>query len=67
MGVDFKYPVRLYWTSTQADLFFNKVTFWVIDKYGIPGKDYITQVDPDFMDFIFKKEEDAVYFSLLWL
>lgn len=67
MGVDFKYPVRLHWTKTNQYLYFQKVTDWVIEKFGRPGEFYVTQIDPDFMDFIFKKQEDAVYFSLVWL
>jgi len=67
MGVNFKYPVRLHWTIKNQYPYFSKVTDWVIERYGSPGKYYVTQVDIDFMDFIFKKEEDAVYFSLIWL
>ena len=39
---------------------------WVIEQWGLPGDRYTTSPTQHGMDFHFKNEQDAVFFSLKW-
>lgn len=49
----------------------NQICMWLIKYFGIPGPSpgakYITSATEDYMDFMFKNENDAVLFALRWV
>ncbi|NBO36584.1 hypothetical protein EBU91_03480 [bacterium] len=63
-NIKFPYNVRLYWKHGDLNEQWDEYVFWVIEKFGKPGEKYVTQVEYDFMDFMFKYEKDALFFSL---
>jgi hypothetical protein len=42
----------------------NETCAWAVEKFGLPGDKYETQVTEDYMDFYFKDERDAIHFQL---
>jgi hypothetical protein len=63
-GVDYKYTVRIPWKIGDEPSKWNEVCAYAIEKFGMPGADFITHPNEDYMDFMFRYHEDAVVFSL---
>jgi hypothetical protein len=57
-----KYVVRIHWTGYSQS--WNEICATAIEHFGLPGGRYTTDVCENSMDFIFKKETDAIWFSL---
>ena len=45
---------------------FENMIKWCITEFGLPGENYDTQADPDYMDFLFVNDQDAEWFILRW-
>jgi hypothetical protein len=43
----------------------NEICAWAVEYYGLPGDKFITHPTEDYMDFMFRNKEDAIYFSLV--
>jgi hypothetical protein len=43
----------------------NDICAWAVEHYGLPGDKFITHPTEDYMDFMFRNEEDAIHFSLV--
>ena len=61
-----KYPVRLTWNMHREIELWDQITQWAIEQFGLPGKNDHTEVSERDMIWIFKREEDAVFFALKW-
>lgn len=61
-----KYPVRLTWHMHSEIERWDTITNWVIQQFGLPGVKYHTEVSERDMIWIFRHEEDAVFFALKW-
>jgi hypothetical protein len=63
----FKYSVRKNWTLGQdTTQWWNSVCIWVIEEYGLPGDNYVTELSSDYMIFKFKEKEHAMITALRW-
>ena len=52
------YSVKKKWTLGQdTDAWWNTVCVWVIENYGLPGDNYITELSKDYMIFKFKEKK----------
>jgi hypothetical protein len=49
------------WTSR-----WDKVCIYAIEHYGLPGKNYITDMSVDRMIWSFRDPRDALMFKLRW-
>lgn len=63
-----EYTYRIRIAFTIKDL--NNIVRWdlvcakAVDLFGLPGNKYITDISTDWMDWIFKNEQDALIFKL---
>jgi hypothetical protein len=63
----FKYQVKKNWSLGQdTDVWWNNVCTWVIDTYGLPGENYVTELSQHHMIFKFKEKEHAMVTALRW-
>ena len=58
--------VRIPWKIGDTISDWDLTCIWAIEHYGLPGYKFHTHMTEDYMDFIFKDERDAIYFSLRW-
>ena len=42
------------------------VCIYAIERFGLPGDKYITDISADSMTWLFKSEKDALMFKLRW-
>lgn len=61
---NYKYTIRIPWRVEDTNDSWNETCAWAIEKFGLPGDKFITHPTTDYMDFMFKNKEDALYFSL---
>jgi hypothetical protein len=59
--------VRIPWMKGDTVSDWDETCIWAMEVYGLPGNKFYTHMTEDYMDFIFKDERDAIYFSLRWL
>jgi len=59
---DNKYRVRIHWQSYNQN--WNEICATAIEYFGLPGDKFSTVVCQEYMDFCFKDETDAIWFSL---
>jgi hypothetical protein len=59
---DNKYRVRIHWKNYNQN--WNEICAVAIEYFGLPGNKFRTDVCQDYMDFVFKEETDAIWFSL---
>ena len=63
----YNYTVRKNWKLGQdTDSWWNQVCIFVIENFGMPGDNYITELSPDYMIFKFKEKEHAMITALRW-
>lgn len=61
------YPVKVTWCLEQDDMmWWDKVTVWVVEEFGLPGGRYKTELTEDYMIFDFDDKEDAMLMKLTW-
>jgi hypothetical protein len=58
--------VRIPWKKGDTIISWNETCAWAMEQYGLPGDKFTTHPMEDYMDFYFKDERDAIYFSLRW-
>lgn len=59
-----EYSVRIYWNKGPNVNNWDEVCEYAVEYFGLPGDKFRTDVCKDYMDFIFKNEQDAIWFSL---
>lgn len=59
---EYKYTVRVDWSSNWPE-----TCATAIELFGLPGDKFLTHAELSFMLFKFKKETDAIHFSLACL
>ncbi|MFN9959818.1 MAG: hypothetical protein ACK55I_42585, partial [bacterium] len=57
-----KYRVSISWNRYNKN--WNEIGAVAIDLFGLPGDKFHTAICEQSMDFYFKEESDAVWFSL---
>jgi len=62
---NYQYTVRIPWKLSDTVSSWDDTCVWAIEHFGLPGDRFITHPTEEFMDFMFKNREDAVYFSLV--
>lgn len=60
----YPYKVEIPWRKGDTVHSWDLVCIQAIEKYGMPGYKYRTQVTMDSLTFYFKDESDALWFSL---
>jgi hypothetical protein len=65
--INFKYTIRIPWMHGDTTSTWNEKCIYALETFGLPGDKYITHPNEDYMDFMFKDERDAIYFSLACL
>ena len=59
--------VTIPWRLGDTEQKWNETCAWAIEQFGLPGEKYVTHPTKDYMEFLFKNEQDAIMFSLRWL
>jgi len=60
--------VELKWEKGKdTNYFWNEACAWAVENFGLPGENYVTHPNKDFMLFLFKYEKDAILMTLKWL
>ena len=57
-----KYRVRILWKDYDQN--WNEICATAVEYFGLPGDKFTTGVSEEYMDFCFKEETDAIWFSL---
>lgn len=57
-----KYRVRIMWENYNQN--WNEICAIAVEYFGLPGDRFSTIISKDHMDFCFKEETDAIWFSL---
>lgn len=60
------YKVRIPFNKGDTISDWNETCAWAIEHYGLPGTKFTAHPTPDYMDFVFVDEKDAVHFELRW-
>jgi len=64
---NYGYEVRKDWRLGQnTDDWWTSVCVWVIEQFGMPGDNYITELSSEYMIFKFKQKEHAMITALRW-
>lgn len=61
---EFKHTVRIDWKHGDTVSKWDEKCVYALEKFGLPGDKFITHPNEDYMEFIFKEERDAIFFSL---
>lgn len=60
--------VQIKWEKGKnSDYFWNEACAWAIEQFGLPGENYVTHPTETYMDFLFKRKEDAILMTLKWI
>jgi len=59
-----KYPIKIDWEIRDGHDSWNEICTVVIEKFGLPGEKYTTELSNDYMIFNFKEPEDALLAKL---
>lgn len=62
-GVRYSHSARITW---DRDPKWNDICAWAIEHLGLPGERYITELDPDWMQFHFRDPSDQLLFITAW-
>lgn len=62
--IDYKYKVIVPWKSGDTITRWDEICIFAIEKFGLPGYRFKTDLDENQMTFCFINKDDAVYFSL---
>jgi len=57
---------NLEYQTGKKSVQWNDICAWAIERFGLPGDRFLTNANEYYMDFIFKDDEDATMFSLMW-
>lgn len=55
-----------YSTRMHTITHWDDVCIYAIERFGLPGDKYITDISADSMTWLFKSEKDALMFKLRW-
>ena len=62
---EFKYPVKINWTTEQGTIWWNECCAMVLEVFGLPGHRFIYKPHLDYMVFEFKNEKDQKLCEIL--
>jgi hypothetical protein len=63
----YDYHVRINWTQKMSEPSrWDDVCIYAIEHYGLPGKNYVTDMSVDRMIWSFKDSKNALMFKLRW-
>ena len=59
------YPVRVSWTDAADNSYsWNEICAGLIERFGLPGDKYTTELSSQWMTFYFREPEDALMATL---
>jgi hypothetical protein len=61
---EFNHTIRISWKHGDEISNWNEKCVYALENFGLPGDRFITHCNEDYMEFIFKKEVDAIHFAL---
>lgn len=56
-----------YFKRNDQNYMWNEACAWAMEQFGLPGERYITHLNDDSMNFLFKDAEDATIMTLRWV
>ncbi len=60
------YPARILWQPNDYTERWNHMLARCVEVFGLPGDRYTTYVDANYMDFLFRNEQDRLLFLTGW-
>jgi hypothetical protein len=60
------YPARIDWHPKDYNEQWNHMLARCVEVFGLPGDRYTTYVDANYMDFLFRNEQDRLLFLTGW-
>jgi len=60
------YPIRIYWKNGDNISVWDEKCIELLEKFGLPGNNYITSFCEDYLEINFYKYEDAVVAALMF-
>ena len=60
------YPARIDWHPGDYNEQWNHMLARCVEVFGLPGDRYTTRVNADYMDFLFRDEQDRLLFLTGW-
>jgi hypothetical protein len=60
------YTARILWQPNDYNERWNHMLARCVEVFGLPGDRYATYVDADYMDFLFRDEQDRLLFLTGW-
>ena len=59
-----EFPYRI--TTAYKDFGWNELCAQTVEQFGLPGHRFTTSVNTRAMTFLFKSEQDFLFFKLKW-
>ena len=59
--------IRICWQKGDTITNWDEICIWALEQFGLPETKFTAHPTPDYMDFLFSDEKDAIHFSLRWL
>lgn len=63
---EYAFPVKLNWDSNPNMESWNEICAWSMERFGLPGKNYRTEINEEYMIWHFKRQEDQLLMSVAW-
>jgi len=60
------YPARIDWHPGDYNEQWNHMLARCVEVFGLPGDRYTTRANADYMDFLFRNEQDRLLFLTGW-
>lgn len=60
----FNHKVSIPWKKGTKTNDWNLICAYAMEQFGLPGQNFVAHATEDNMDFYFKEEKDAIFFSL---
>lgn len=61
-----RYLARIDWTSNDYNERWNEMLARCVEVFGLPGGRYVTHVEENYMDFLFRNSHDRLLFLTGW-
>ena len=62
---EYRHHVRIHWGEGADNIdAWDTIAIWVIENFGLPGKEYITDMSPDWMAWSFRDDRSAFLMRL---
>ena len=63
---EYSFPVKLDWERNPHMQAWNEICAWSIEHFGLPGDQYRTEINEDYMIWHFKNKDNQLLMSVAW-